>query len=1231
MGQYDTSGIYIRFADDPSITIETNTYKNIIDSIADLTGGNYDIGSPFIGARRSSLTRMRHITMQNAELYLEAIGILERSGLFETVFVMDEEPIVNGGTDNLRAAELMPDPPECNSPVLPNDPGLFAGNYMHNMQVPCAWSFTTGDPSVTVGVVDWYIDRQNVELQGKVLNTPQHTPVVNVAGQYGPAGNSPIQINARTTQRHGTAMMVGVAGIADNNICVAGTGGHTTLRGYTPNPRNHSGFLSSIIQAAVDGNPVISISVHYASFWGSFNPNSPTARMIRDVFEEAVDLGSFVTFAVRSNNAQYLQDIDGVMLVGFGWENGAYQPYHDANQSTSSTFDDPPDSPFEMVLPTSDAQRMEGPALCSAGVGGSSLGAAFLAGIAALMLDVNNCLTPEDIEDILYESSDDVPNRICCHPSRFEPGKGKVNAYQAVPAAQGYTGRPRLEVLSGDDQIIAGEHLYFNDIIVRTGATLQINNSTINIEGNNSGPYQSGRIVVERGAKLIVRNSLLTSSTTNSLCSSSSSGWSGIRVHGNIDLPQPNMYDATGTLQVNTPLQPNEAGVVILLEGTVLEKAYNAVSTSAPGYPYQEQVNRWGGLVIANNVTFRNNFRAAEFLQYPRRNAGTTFTNRSTFKNCDFVTEDEADDRTLGITLWDTDGVTITQSSFQNLGRESILTIDGSFVVENGNRFSNDFERMNHRHLSTLKTYPYDETSRIGSEESSLLPNLFFSRDADDAFIHSADIDPADPLVIINNEFAYEGNLGSRADAPAGIELVGPQRFRILDNIFDDCERPVVLDNTGADAPAGGNVISCNTFNNSTGPVRLENDNEGTQLAQNTFSGAPVFGQISSNLRWNGRTDFRQGNAENPANNVFATTGAQRDITAFTSTNNFQYWYTDDGSGAANFFEPRGMTIGYENRLTTADGQNICGQGIPPGIQGPNTPGKIEELRKVLADLEQQLSLNPSDTSALIARQVTKLELDQRVNQFVQFEVSRGQVDGAVSVLNTLQTAAAEMRAYGIYVGAGRYADAAAKLPAINAYGPEYEEFVYVQNVNLDRLTDTLPYKLTPKAKADLTQYAEGDGRFRGYSRALLTLLEDERYYDDWDSSTANGKVDNANAAESNDGSSPDNAESLTVFPQSLEGHSTGTWKATGRPHFHRSTQYYRKITVHLSRPCPRANRPGTGRSTRGVLPSIPWDRSSRFSENYYQVSFTSLSRAVSFGSAVSYIMQSVCASNAQS
>jgi hypothetical protein len=568
-----------------------------------------------------------------------------------------------------------------------------------------------------------------------------------------------------------------IAAGLDNNKCVAGTGGYTTVRGYcNPNP---STTLETMQDAIEDGNPIINVSIQGFEF----DDDTQEARtLVRNAFEDAVDRGSVVTFAVNARNAIHLTGIPGVLLVGFGYESGAYLPYERGGVA---------DEGIEFILPAYKAFTTHGPDSCKTNDAGSSIGAAYLAGIVALMLDVNNCLTPPAIEEILWNTSQDVPNRECCYPTYFVEGKSKVNAYQAVLGAQNYNGEPQLVVSSGDVHTITDEVLRYNDIRVETGGVLEINSSSISIEGNASGPYQNGRIEVERGAKLIVRNSTLTSSATSGLCASSE--WSGIRVHGNTNLEQPNMYDANGILQVNTPLAANEAGVVILLQETVIENAQTAVAASVPGYPYPEQVARWGGLIIADHVIFRNNSRAAHFNRYPRPFSGNTFTDKSTFNDCFFLTEDPEDDRSLGITVWDTEGIKVTKSTFQNIGRESILTIDGSYVAEDGNTFINAIERTNHRHLSTMATYPYGSSTRVGSDDGALLPNEFYTIDKDDVFVFSEGSDARNGTQIVGNEFYFTGPQSDRNGAPAGIKILGAHTYTVMDNLFNSCRQPITL------------------------------------------------------------------------------------------------------------------------------------------------------------------------------------------------------------------------------------------------------------------------------------------------------------------------------------------------------------------------------------------------------------------------------------------------------
>jgi hypothetical protein len=545
---------------------------------------------------------------------------------------------------------------------------------------------------------------------------------------------------------------------------------------------------------------------------------------------------------------------------------------------------------------------------------------------------------------------------------------------------------------------------------------------------------------------------------------------------------------------------------------------------------------------IADRVIFKNNFRAAEFLQYPRPQSGNTFMNQSTFNDCMFITENPEDDRSLGITLWGTDNVTVTKSTFQNIGRESILTIDGSYVAENGNTFINSNERENHRHLSTMATYPYGSFTRIGSDDGSLLPNEFYTNDANDVFIFSEGADARNGLQIIDNEFHFTGPPSDRTGAPAGIEVIGTHVYTITDNLFNSCRRPVVLDNTGQDGFSRANTITCNFFNNNNGPLRFENNNVGTQILQNNFVGAPGFGQIVSTIRWNGESDFEQGTLNNPANNSFESSEPQLEFFVSSTATHFFYNYTDDGSGAPNPFEPRGPANGYTKNPTTQGSSNLCGQGLPPGIQGPNSPTEIETVRGVLVQLEQDLATNPTDTVKLIEHQEVAKELDQRINQYVNGTVARGEINAAITVLNTLNTAAAEMRIYGVLMTSGRYIEARQKLPAISTYGSKYDEFVYVQNINIDRLTDTTGYTLSTIDKERLTKFAGGDGKshgfsnsqFRGYSRALLLLLEDERFYDSW--GDAQGLPSNTSKHLSIDTKGPVVDGLVEVFPNPTSG-----------------------------------------------------------------------------------------------
>ena len=1078
------TGYYLRPIEEPKEAFGGTAYAELSEALKASTGGQPILDQHFKNAIRSSLKKTYFMSFGQTTIGASVKDKILESGLFDLVVETTDEMFVGEIPDlkPRKSTSMDADPPECGSPIETNDPETFVDDYFRNMQIPCAWSITQGSPEITVAVVDWYFDVNHSEISGKLLNDPGRPPKVDINGQYtrrvDAQGES--TVNDRNFGRHGTAMLAGVAAEWGNGSCVAGTGGETTLRAYSGLNDGFS-ILKAIQRACDDGNPIISLSAWQRSLFELDDPGN--RALVRDLFSDVVDRGTTILFSVFGPNSRHLTDIPGVVLVGFGHEDGAYQVY-DTDRG---------DGEFEMVVPASGSHRITGPNSCpsAANSGGSSLGTAFLSGIAALMLDQNQCLTPVEIEHILYETSDDVSNRQCCFPNRFEPGKGRVNAYRAVQMAGADLTPPDLIVNAGETVTIQDESKIYNLIDVHSGGTLNIFNSQVYVDGNRFGQYNDGRITVQRGAKLIARNSLLSSSR-NKDCQFE--GWSGIRVHGNIDREQPDMFNANGELEVNTPIGIDDAGVVMLLDETIIQNATNAVATTVPGHSWQDQVDRWGGLVIADRAIFRNNFRAAEFLRYPRQFSGNTFKNKSVFNECLFIATDEDDDRSLGITAWDTDGITVTKSTFKNLGRESIATIDGSFIIENGNTFINETGDRNHRHIMSMATYPYSGSMVVGSKNESVPRNEFYSSNSVDIFVSSTASAGQGGIQVINNDF-YGRRGGNNQDR--AIEIDGPSSYLIQGN-FIEGSNPIEIRNTGLNQFTRGNQINCNVINNARYSMRFLGDNTGSGFEENLFTGAGVS---NSTIYVDGVIDFFQGNASRPANNRFETfeQSSHVDIAVSPSSPAFNYYFTDTGDPADDVFEPRGIST--YNKVPTSDpGDSNCSSGRSPGFG-------IKEQDVLAAQSNYDNIRNYSNPKLPSDRwniENAKTIRDNLLDDFVDLAIKESNLSKINSLLPQIPGPEAKMRHFGACVELGDHAGANSLLSAISTMGIEYTDFVDVQYINLDRLqTTTEDYNLSEADSIKLDNIASSESGFRGYARALLYLLKGKRYFDSFELKSA--------------------------------------------------------------------------------------------------------------------------------
>ncbi len=202
-------------------------------------------------------------------------------------------------------------------------------------------------------------------------------------------------------------------------------------------------------------------------------------------------------------------------------------------------------------------------------------------------------------------------------------------------------------------------------ISIESNSTLTIQNSTINMN-------KDAKIIVKPGAKLIIDGGKLTNAC--------SEVWAGIEVWGNSNAHQ--YPDANGNYQ---------QGYIELKNDAVIENAHEAVRMWKP-----DDWQSMGGIIIAQDATFRNNRRAVEFMSYQNFDpaTGDPRPNKSQFVDCVFITDENfmyTDDFHTFVSMWQVDGIKFYGCDFEDqrvafqdppyYQAVGISTIDANFYV----------------------------------------------------------------------------------------------------------------------------------------------------------------------------------------------------------------------------------------------------------------------------------------------------------------------------------------------------------------------------------------------------------------------------------------------------------------------------------------------------------------------------------------------------------------------
>ncbi len=266
------------------------------------------------------------------------------------------------------------EPAICDNPIAINDTWIV-NNWINNdalqlLDAQCAWTITTGDPNIIVGVIDTEFETTHEDL----INT--------FAGIVGSPGYP---------QNHGTAVSGCVATGTNNNKGIAGIGYNTKVKGYHVSGTNTNNSLwNNIWQAYLEGIKIVNVS------WTGIG-SYPNLLAVQEMTNNGVVLVVAAGNTPTSTNHSAYADIPGVINVSGVWANNHHEgTIHAHNQWVDV------------------CALSKNVALCIPGNiygtgGGTSFAAPQVSGVVALLRSINISLSPPDIENIIKSTTDPKP------------------------------------------------------------------------------------------------------------------------------------------------------------------------------------------------------------------------------------------------------------------------------------------------------------------------------------------------------------------------------------------------------------------------------------------------------------------------------------------------------------------------------------------------------------------------------------------------------------------------------------------------------------------------------------------------------------------------------------------------------------------------------------------------------------------------------------------------------
>ncbi len=570
------------------------------------------------------------------------------------------------------------------------------------------------------------------------------------------------------------------------------------------------------------------------------------------------------------------------------------------------------------------------------------------------------------------------------------------------------------------------------NIIIKAGGQLTIKSFATFSESKG--------IFVERGGRLIIDGGTVTSTTA-------ANQWAGISVQGNPTKVQPDPYDI---------LEADDAGVVIMKNGaTIKNVGFAAITTSDTRVTWAngDPSDFWGGLVDVQNSSFVNCGRAVEFMKYDHKNK-SQFIN-VLFEEKEIPGLDVANSK--GVSIWDCNGINFVGCTFKNLDNYGIGGIDYVLTTVDNNTFIDCTEGI--RNMSS---------SGPLATSLNLTGNTFQN--------NRIGVYSLGAVITANQEnvFSHDQELSSY-----GIRMIGPHLSYIRKNSFTDLNTAIYERNVES-----LNSITCNDFSSQYEDSRaiwLRGNNEGTKFTSNEFDyPASDCRQDVLFMSWRSQQGLlanqSQGTSETdiPADNCFSETRLEIE----TKLNTKHFYYLVDELHPVACTDPDDSEQNFTNVPKAKGNVDMCLSSAPP----PTTEQEyIDALTQAYIDLlnGNTQSLPPSSISILQANK------DKRLYDLVNYYRVLSNYTQAHSVLDLDPDLIAKRFKFTLYLDQGDYTSAASLLNSMPNTSQEDQDYQIVQSINIQRLSSTSGFALSPQQETDLITIAHRDHPVAAFAEAI--------------------------------------------------------------------------------------------------------------------------------------------------